>query len=307
MTYENKTATFDIIVGEKDIDVVTHTISLTGNIGINYYFKLSEKVLNDSGAKVVFSMPNDKTSEILVSKGTKRKYGDIDVYGYGCDVTSTQMTGEVTAKVVLSDGTESEEFPYTVKTYADIVIANKNNSEAFTKATPLVKAMLNYGSYAQQFFQYDDSILANVDLAEEEKNVSAVSAEDLAQFASVKSGQETGLIFQGSTLVLKSETSIRHYFSVADGYKINDFNFQCDGKNLKPVASGKMYYVEIPNIASGDLDTMYEVTVGGFSIKYGALTYAYNKLVKTDTDESLKNLCRAMYLYNQAANAYFGK
>ena len=65
--------------------------------------------------------------------------------------------------------------------------------------------------------------------------------------------------------------------------------------------------MEIPNIASGDLDTMYEVTVGGFSIKYSALTYAYNKLVKTDTEEALQNLCRAMYLYNQAANTYFGK
>ena len=307
VTYENKTATFEINVGNKDIDVVTHNISLTGNIGVNFYFKLSDKVLNDSGAKVVFSMPNNKTSEVSILKGTKRQYGDGYVYGYSCEVTSTQMTGTVTAKVVLSDGTESDEFPYTVKEYADIVIANKNNSEAFAKATPLVKAMLNYGSYSQQFFQYDDSIFANVDLTDAEKDVSEVTAADLEQFVAIKSGKEKGLVFQGSTLVLKSETSIRHYFSVEDGYSISDFTFQCDGKTLTPVASGKMYYVEIPNIASGDLDTMYEVTVGGFSIKYSALTYAYNKLVKTDTEEALQNLCRAMYLYNQAANTYFGK
>ena len=287
------------------ITLAAHTISLTGNIGINYYFFLNDAVLADPDAEMVFSLPNGGTRSVPVSSGTKRTINGKTAYGYSCEVNSTQMTGTVTAKLVMSDGYESEEFPYTVKQYADIVIANANNNAMFTKATPLVKAMLNYGAYAQKNFQYDDSPLANADLSEEEKDVSSVTAKMLEGFVRETTGEEKGLTYSGSTLVLKSETSIRHYFTVQDGYSIDSFTFNCGGKKLVPVASGNMYYVEIPNIASGDLDTMYEVTVGGFRVKYGALTYVYNQLSKTTTSETLRKLCQAIYLYNQAANEYF--
>ena len=296
----------DSILTEDDVVMVTHTISLEGNIGINYYFKLSDEVRNDEGAKVVFALPNDRSSEVPISQGVRRTYNGDYIYGYSCDVYSTQMTGEVLAKVVLSDGRESEEFPYTVKQYADIVIENKNNSAAFTKATPLVKSMLNYGAYAQTYFKYDGADPANIDLSEEEKDVSSVTVEQVKDHEIQKTGSETGITYYAPTLVLKSETSIRHYFVVEDGYSIDSFTFTCEGKTLTPVKSGKYYYVEIPNIASGNLDKQYTVSVGGFSVTYSALSYVYSQLNK-NTDPELMDLCRAIYLYNQAANMYFGK
>ena len=62
----------------------------------------------------------------------------------------------------------------------------------------------------------------------------------------------------------------------------------------------------IDNVASDELDNMYTVTVGDFSVTYGALTYAYNQLKKDTASDALKNLLRAMVLYNQEANEYFG-
>lgn len=299
--------TDDGSISEDDVQLITHTISLEGNIGINYYFKLSDTVLKDDGAKVVFTMPNDRSNEVAISDGTRRTYSDGSyVYGYSCDVYSTQMTGDVIAKVVLSDGRETEEFPYTVKAYADIVIANKNNSAAFTKATPLVKSMLNYGAYAQTYFKYDGTDPANIDLSDEEKDVSSVTKEMVADHEIQKSGSQEGITYYAPTLVLKSETSIRHYFKLDDGYSISSFTFTCDGNELTPVKSGQYYYVEIPNIASGNLDTLYTVSVGGFSVTYSALSYVYSQLNK-NSDAELMDLCRAIYLYNQEANTYFGK
>ena len=296
------------VIPEKPIATLrSHTISLAGNIGINYYLYLSDEALNDSGAKVVFSMPNNLTDTMSVDKGIKRTSGDATYYIYSCNVHSTQMTGTVTAKVVLSDGRESEEFPYTVKDYADIIIANKNNSAAFTKATPLVKAMLNYGGYAQEFFRYDDSPLANADLTASEKDVSGVKADDLAQYAVVKKGSTpTGLSYKSSTLVLTSATAIRHNFTLEDGHDISEYTFRCGSQVLTPVKrSDNLYYVEILNVASGDLDTMYTVTVGSFSVKYSALTYAYNQL-RNSTNTALRSLLQAMVVYNRRANDYFG-
>ena len=285
----------------------SHTISLAGNIGINYYLYLSEEALNDEGAKVVFELPNDLTGEIPVREGIERTSGDKTYYIYSCNVHSTQMTGTVTAKVVLSDGRESEEFPYTVKDYADIIIANKNNNAAFTKATPLVKAMLNYGGYAQEFFRYDDSALANADLTDEERDVSGVKAEDLEEYAAVKNGTTpSGLSYKSSTLLLTSATAIRHNFTLEEGHDISEYTFRCGNKVLTPVKrSDDVYYVEIPDVASGDLDTMYTVTVGDFSIQYSAMTYVYNQLKKETNPEALKDLMRAMVLYNREANEYF--
>ena len=287
---------------------IGHNLNLSGSIGFNYFLHLSDRVLEDEGAKVHFDLPNGLTSEVPV-KGAKV----VDVLGiecreFGCKLHSSQMTGIVKAKVILSDGTESEEFPYTIKAYADIVIKNESGNASFTKVTPLIKAMLNYGGYAQQYFKYDDNPLANEDLTEEERNaIQTVTAEDVKDFERVVTGSQEGLKYEGSNLMLTSETCIRHFFTVQSGHDISEYTFKLDGKKLTPVKSGKMYYVEIPNIASGNLDKTYTVKAGGITIKYSAMSYVYTQLGKTDLDPDLANTLKALYLYNQEANLYYNR
>ena len=287
----------------------SHALSLTGDIGIIYNLYLSDEALNDKGAKVVFTYSGKDQGSVPVSAGVKKtdKNGK-DYYGYCCEVHSSQMTGPAVAKVVLSDGRESEEFPYTVKEYADIIIANKNNSAAYTEVTPLVKAMLNYGGYAQEFFKYDASLsLANADLTEAERDVSGVKTEDLAKYAIVREGTAPeGISYKSATLQLTSTTTIRYSFTLAEGHDISEYTFKNGNKVLKPeLLSDNVYCVYINDVASDELDNMYTVSVGDFSVTYGALTYAYNQLKKDTTPDELKNLLRAMVLYNQEANEYF--
>lgn len=293
---------------ERDCAVVGNNLILSGSIGVNYFCKLSDRVLADENAKVVFSLPNGKSTEILVSEAPTRTVRGIECKVFGCQVTSTQMTGDISAKLVLSDGIESESFPYSVKTYADYLIANSVSSETFEKAVPLVKTMLNYGGYAQEYFQYDDSPLANENLTDEERlAIQKVSKEDVKNYEKEITGSCEGLTYLGSSLVLKSETCIRHYFYPDQGYDVSDFDFKVNGQSSIPVKTDEGYYVEIPNVASGDLDTIYTLIVGNLEIQYSALSYVYDILSGSIVDPDLNNTVKALYLYNQAANEYFQK
>ena len=293
---------------EKMADVVGNTLNLAGSIGVNYYMHLSDEVLADKEAKVIFSLPNNLSSEILVKDAKVAQAKGAECRVFACKLHSSQMTGDIRAKVVLSNGTESEEFPYTVKTYADIIIKNENNNAAFAKVKPLIKAMLNYGGYAQEYFQYDDSPLANKDLTTWEKNaINSVYATSVKAYERKVTGSQVGLKYEGSNLLLTSETCIRHYFSVQNGHKISEFSFKLNGKTMIPEKSGSMYYVQISDVASGDLDTTYTVTAGGIQVRYSALSYVYAQLSKSSTPTKLANVLKALYLYNQEANQFFKK
>ena len=99
---------------------------------------------------------------------------------------------------------------------------------------------------------------------------------------------------------------MRHFFVLEDGRDINDYTFKVNGSIVDPVRSGDYYYIEITGISASALDTAYTVTVGGFTLdNYSALTYAKLVLESPSTNESLKNVTRALYLYNDAANALF--
>lgn len=75
---------------------------------------------------------------------------------------------------------------------------------------------------------------------------------------------------------------------------------------MTPIKRGSRYYILIENISSNNLDTKYTVSAGDFSITYSALSGAYRALTSDAAGDELKDLVRAMYKYNQAADAYFG-
>ena len=84
----------------------------------------------------------------------------------------------------------------------------------------------------------------------------------------------------------------------------------CGGKKLTVKQTGDMYYVSIPGIAAVDLDQMYtvKVTYGSstLTLKASALSWC-NAALDGSTNQTLITMCKALYLYNQKAEAYFGK
>ncbi|MBR2832043.1 MAG: hypothetical protein IKE57_03850, partial [Oscillospiraceae bacterium] len=107
-------------------------------------------------------------------------------------------------------------------------------------------------------------------------------------------------------LVLKSETILKVTFAGTD---VAQYTFTVDGEPVSAVKSGSSYVVKIPNIAAQDLDKAYTIVATNgdstYTISAYALTYAYQVLKAEDRTDAIRDLVKALYEYNQAANAYF--
>lgn len=276
-----------------------HTITLDGNIGVNFYMNLGAAI-NPEEAVMKFTLPDGSTQQVT---GVSTDKG----YQYTCEVAAKEMTKEIKAQVVAGDAV-SKEYTYSVKDYADTILSDE---ATYAKEIPLVKAMLNYGAYAQTYFGYNTEALANASLEDTEKDVSSVSAETLDSFK--KSEQSnTAVALAGARLILESETTLKLYFKLADGADVKDYSFASGGKALTPEKSGTYYYVAITNIDAKNLDTDYTVTVTSeestLNVTYSPMTYCYNVLMGGYTgnkEDELKNVVKALYLYNFEANKYF--
>ena len=83
-----------------------------------------------------------------------------------------------------------------------------------------------------------------------------------------------------------------------------------DGIKVTPQKSGSEYFVKVMNIPAAELGNAHTITVSdtagtaSYSINYSALSYCHSAL-KNSKKDSLKNLSRALYLYNKKAKSYF--
>lgn len=261
------------------------TVSLSGNIGINLYMELDSSVISDSNAYMQFELPDGsvvseavKDAEVSVSDGK-------EYYVFSCEVSAKEMDDEITAKMISGNDALSPEYNYSVKEYADTLL----NGDYSTEAKNLVNAMLSYGSYAKAYFS-NDNLTASTEL-------NNVTTDVLAGYAGQTSGTlSDGVKYYGSSLLLESDTTLRHYFRVEDGTDINGYNFSGN--------KGNYYYMDINGISAENLDETYTSAIGNYLISYSPMSYAYAVLRSDSASDSLKNVVKALYLYNQSADAY---
>ena len=148
--------------------------------------------------------------------------------------------------------------------------------------------MADYGDYAKAYFSKNELIAT--------PEMNNITADTLASYEKQTSGElPDGIIYYGSSLLLESNTTVRHYFKAADGTDVSAYGF-----NKK----GGYYYKEITGISADKLGTAQSIAVDGYNVSYSPLSYAYAVLNSDSADESLKNLVKALYLYEQAAEAY---
>ena len=108
---------------------------------------------------------------------------------------------------------------------------------------------------------------------------------------------------------LRGSLSSGEYPLLATGQDISAYTFTLDGVEVTPVLnSANKYYVALPNIAAKDLDIEHEYSVTDgtetYTFTFSPLSYVY-KIIAGSTNQNMINLAKALYLYNQAANAYF--
>ena len=279
-----------------------NTLSLKDDFGLNFFFNFGEQTLNDAGAKVKFTLPDGSVKEYVISEiadADKTANG----YKFSANVAAKEMTAPVKVQVILSNGETSEVFSCSVKEYADKLLASSTNESEIA----LVKSILNYGGYAQEFFGYNKTALANADLTDAEKTLGDVTIANTKRER--VEDEDDGINFYGSSLSLNTKIDLKAYFTLEDGAKISDYTFKIGSTELTPVESGNKYYVTIPDITSRDIDERSAIEIanksgeGELSVKTGPYAYIYKALSKS-SDEKLQSLMKALYFYSQAAEKY---
>ena len=263
-----------------------YSLSLDGNIGVNFFMELDKSVIADENAYMKFRLPNGKTSVVLVGDAKQQTVSGTTYYVFSCEVAAKEMNETITAQIITSDK-KGEIYEYSVADYIQYI--RDNPTEFDEKTLSLVNAMAGYGDYAKAYFN-NENLDANTEM-------DAVIADTLASFDKQISGDlPEGITYYGSSLLLESNTTMRHYFKVAEGTDVSALSFSG--------SKGNYYYIDIPNISAEKLGTIQNVTIGNCTISYSPMSYAYAVLSSKNTSESLKNLVKSLYLYEQAAEAY---
>lgn len=297
-----------------------YTLSLNGNIGVNFYMSLPDDIVNDEDAYMEFTLPNTNEKTKVYVTGTHEDgatattdtIGGKTYYVFSCEVAAKEMTDVIQAQII-AGAAQGTLYTYTVKDYADYILAHTDTYG--DKVVALVKAMLNYGAYSQTYFDYQTAKLANADLAEGDRVLAGLTASSLSDNKAVVTKNEAVCTFASAYLTLKSETAVNVYVKLADGVSQEDVTFEVDGNAIakdnliKGTGSYEGYYIlSVDNIQASALDDRHTFTVTNgdqkASLSYGPMSYCYSILASETAGDNLKNVVKALYAYNTAANNY---
>ena len=299
-----------------------YSLSISDEIYFNYYMDLTDIVDGYDNAYVEIveasGTSDEKTTQISIddAAGTEQINGETyHIFKY--EVSAKNMADDITATVYASqDGQllSSTSHEFSVEDYLEYIY---NYYESNSNIAKLARTLLNYGGFAQIYFNYRTEHLANHSLYP--YDVLAVSPDDLisSQYGSVNistsvnssSGREDpGIHYFGNSLLLKSKTNQRVYFSLVEGNVLE--SVYVDGTQVTPVTTGTLQYVTIDGISGANLSKTHTVEInsdyGSMSINISPMNYVYKVIVEGNSNEPLSNLMKAVYLYHQSAQAFLG-
>ena len=315
-----------------------YSLSLTGNIGVNFYMELSDDIVKDESAYLNFTLPNGTTSKVYV-KGTHEdgstattdttvKDG-VTYYVFTCEVAAKEMTADIKAQMIGNNGEKTGKvYTYTVKEYADYILSHTSADDNTSSATiQLVKGMLNYGGAAQKYFGYKTDKLASDGLTLTEpvfEDTSIISSiKDEANKAVITNYSDPDKItFKSAYLSLNSTTDLCVYVQFAEDVTVQEDMFAIlldsteiskDQYKITKVNEENCYKITLHGIKASQLQKQYEFEValpdtGPAVLEYGATSYAYTVMSSAcdniDNIESLREVVKALYAYGSCAQGY---
>ena len=314
-----------------------HSLLLEDDIGVNFYMELDEDVIDMDTAYVSFLIPSGdstyidnvyvkegtghtKTATVVTDQETGKKY-----YVFKCNVAAKQMTSEISAQLKDKNG-EGIVYTYSVREYAKYILDHTDVQE-YADAAPLVKALVTYGSMAQVYFGVNVNDLANNIMEEWEREVLIEALEyftidDDAGYYEGPVRLDNGFEFSGASLVLKSKTVLKLYFDIPEGLNGTLGVVSTDNKpvsyDVQASKDGRHVVLRIKDIKPADIfNRNYLIScvltsasdgakVDTFYTYYSPANYAYNVLNDRDSDDTIKNLVRALIYYSDEADHYAG-
>jgi len=316
-----------------------YSLSLTGNIGVNFYMELTDDVVNDESAYLNFTLPNGTTSKVYV-KGTHEdgstattdttvKDG-VTYYVFTCEVAAKEMTSDIRAQMIGNNGEKKGKvYTYTVKEYADYILSHTSaeGSNYGSATVQLVKGMLNYGGAAQKYFGYKTDQLASDGLALTEPvfddtNIINFIKDEANKASIINYSDSDKVTFKSAYLSLNSTTDLCVYVQFAEDVTVQEDMFAIlldstkiskDQYEVTKVNEGNCYKITLHGIKASQLQKKYvfEVNLSDTEqavLKYGATSYAHTVMSSAcdniDNIESLREVVKALYAYGSCAQGY---
>ncbi len=271
-------------------EVTSTSLSLEGDIGVNYYVGAHGQDLTDAILQVEY--PNGTFDQ--VSAVSKNADG---TYKFQVKVAAKDYAAKMQACLFTEDGTTlSRVFEYSAADYVASVL--KAGASVYGEdLVALVTALDDYGKAAANLFYAQENTFT--------ADLSSVTLDTLGDYQFALVGDlPSGVALTDFSLSLQSTTSLKIYFTATS---LSGVVCKVDGVAVTPVKTGaNEYCIEIANINAKDLDTNFVVSIGDCTLTLNTLSYAYRAL-EYSSDANLKVAMQALYLYNQAANQYFAK
>ena len=297
-----------------------YTLSLEGDIGLNFYIQLSGDITSSKTSKVVFTISTldgskTRTQTVYVNPQSdpglaySKVFPSGDAYIFKCNVAAKEMTSKVTAQVYNNGQAVGSPYTYSVQEYAGRML---DNASLYSKEQPLIKAMLNYGTAAQKYFGLNETNYANSILPEDEQSTPILSDSEITGY-DLKDVTE-GIGFENVSLILESKTAMKIF--IKNGTFPADAEFRSPGgKKYKTSQSGDYTVVLMDGIPAGHLLSGNSVNIISGGKIVGHITYSpasYCKvIVNLPTDQVYTNELKAtvstLYLYGKEAKAYLSK
>ena len=287
-----------------------HSLVLSGGIGVNFFMDLPEI----DGVEY-----SESYMEFTIGKNAAVQKDSFDpdhmnatgqYYGFTCHTWTIQMADTITAVFHYGDGKTVQE-EYSVAEYIETFEANAGSFDAKTAA--LIRAMADYGYYAQRYLSKVNGWTIGDKYAEITKHYA-----DSFDYDAVRAATQSKAIVRdlGSShlkkatyrLQLASDTTIDVFLDLADETALTAAaEFKGQTCTAERQSDGR-YKVTIPNVSAHQLGDMIEVAGdadGAFAVKVSVLSYVYDTLTK-GTDETAWNCMAAMHAYYAAAMACRG-
>ena len=290
------------------------SLILSDKIGMRVYVKTFAELANTD--YIVFSCAG-QTKQETVADAEHMTIQDVDgsnipVLVFELELWTKQMTDDVTFHMVV-DGMDGASKTYSVRSYADQILAGSYSD----KEKNMVRAMLNYGGYAQNYLNYNTESLANSSIFDELPD--PVQAEDPVltdyDYTLTEAANTQGFDIRQAALQLGTDVQLVFYYELTGGKTNSNFTFELVGSN-KDLEFGYdsdkgLNTVTIRHILPYELNQMFMLKVTPknssnpvMTINYGPFSYCKAKIEHGST--AIKNLCKSLYYYWEAAsNSHF--
>lgn len=281
-------------------DLKGYQIKLNDQIGFSFYMDIRNDPQVLTGSYLTIDIPGEETITEEITSDRKEMVGSSEYYKFDCYVPARQMADDIRVQVHFSDGTVGKEYTVSVRDYCMTII--NDNQNRYAEYVPLAKALLNYGSAAQIYFDYNcgsTSDLANgkMDYKDREMGIPVVDTTRYRYETTIPADSQIN--FAGVSLTFGSRSTMRLYFS---GVSVNEVFCDSPDASKAMSADGEYVIVTVPVTKLKDIVRNYKVSFysadSSTYITYRPYNYVVNILNNsTNFETPMYDLVRGYYYY----------